>query len=111
MTWCVCVSVMMFERCVLLCGWVFLYDRCDDHMSRAAPLIDDAYCVDPCEHMRVKRTSTFPHLLTAPYTPQLIQAEGVDSLSVPELQSACRERGMRALGISEEGLRARLQQW
>mmetsp|Transcript_22388 Transcript_22388/g.67340 ORF Transcript_22388/g.67340 Transcript_22388/m.67340 type:complete len:167 (-) Transcript_22388:385-885(-) len=41
----------------------------------------------------------------------LIRSEGVESLSVQELQTACRERGMRALGISEEGLRSRLEQW
>eukprot|EP00037_Helgoeca_nana_P023930 m.249755 g.249755 ORF g.249755 m.249755 type:complete len:772 (-) comp26490_c0_seq5:789-3104(-) len=41
----------------------------------------------------------------------LIRAESVSSLSVPELQAACRERGMRALGISEDGLKSRLEQW
>eukprot|EP00053_Salpingoeca_punica_P018034 m.175280 g.175280 ORF g.175280 m.175280 type:complete len:743 (-) comp17344_c0_seq2:159-2387(-) len=41
----------------------------------------------------------------------LISQEGVASLSPAELQTACRERGMRALGISEDTLRERLQQW
>lgn len=41
----------------------------------------------------------------------MIMKEGVDSLSVNELQEACTARGMRALGISEEQLRLRLQQW
>eukprot|EP00041_Stephanoeca_diplocostata_P028149 m.788063 g.788063 ORF g.788063 m.788063 type:complete len:823 (-) comp23312_c0_seq2:324-2792(-) len=41
----------------------------------------------------------------------LIRKEGVDTLTVSELQELCRERGMRALGVSEEGLRQRLQQW
>ncbi|CAB1335730.1 unnamed protein product, partial [Coregonus sp. 'balchen'] len=44
--------------------------------------------------------------------PQLLIAEeGVDSLSVNELQAACRVRGMRALGVTEERLREQLQQW
>ncbi len=41
----------------------------------------------------------------------LIHAEGVDSLSDKELQQACRERGMRALGLSVDQLRGRLRQW
>eukprot|EP00039_Didymoeca_costata_P011640 m.164499 g.164499 ORF g.164499 m.164499 type:complete len:706 (-) comp15237_c0_seq1:277-2394(-) len=41
----------------------------------------------------------------------LILKEGVDSLSVAELQDACTARGMRALGISEEKLKSRLKQW
>jgi hypothetical protein len=40
---------------------------------------------------------------------QVIDKEGVESLSVVELQAACRERGMRAIGISRSGLEARLQ--
>jgi LETM1 and EF-hand domain-containing protein 1 len=36
----------------------------------------------------------------------MIAAEGgADVLSVQELQSACRARGMRAIGVSEERLR------
>ncbi|CAG2103897.1 unnamed protein product, partial [Medioppia subpectinata] len=42
---------------------------------------------------------------------QMIQKEGVDSLTVPELIQACRARGMRALGISEVRLRSQLSQW
>lgn len=42
---------------------------------------------------------------------KMIQAEGVNSLTVPELQVACRSRGMRAFGVSEERLRKQLQQW
>ncbi|KAK2489928.1 hypothetical protein MC885_021418, partial [Smutsia gigantea] len=41
---------------------------------------------------------------------QLIAAEGVDSLNVKELQSACRARGMRALGVTEDRLRDQLKQ-
>uniref|UniRef100_A0A1B6M0Q3 Mitochondrial proton/calcium exchanger protein n=1 Tax=Graphocephala atropunctata TaxID=36148 RepID=A0A1B6M0Q3_9HEMI len=40
-----------------------------------------------------------------------IKKEGVDSLTQGELQQACRARGMRALGMSEERLRAQLTQW
>ncbi|XP_067241886.1 mitochondrial proton/calcium exchanger protein isoform X5 [Chanodichthys erythropterus] len=42
---------------------------------------------------------------------KLIAEEGVDSLNVNELQSACRVRGMRALGVTEERLREQLKQW
>ncbi|XP_057358039.1 mitochondrial proton/calcium exchanger protein isoform X3 [Manis pentadactyla] len=42
---------------------------------------------------------------------KLIAAEGVDSLNVKELQSACRARGMRALGVTEDRLRDQLKQW
>lgn len=42
---------------------------------------------------------------------RLIQKEGIDSLNLSELQSACRARGMRAYGISEERLKVQLQEW
>lgn len=32
-------------------------------------------------------------------------------MSVAELQHACRQRGMRSLGLSEDRLRAQLKQW
>lgn len=41
----------------------------------------------------------------------MIKAEGIDSLTVEELQSACRARGMRALGLAEDRLRKQLAQW
>ncbi|XP_018495108.1 mitochondrial proton/calcium exchanger protein [Galendromus occidentalis] len=41
----------------------------------------------------------------------VIKKEGLDSLTVSELQAACRARGMRALGIPEEKLRYQLNQW
>lgn len=34
----------------------------------------------------------------------------MDSLNVNELQAACRVRGMRALGVTEERLREQLKQ-
>lgn len=42
---------------------------------------------------------------------KMIQKEGVDSLSLAEVQQACRSRGMRAYGVSEERLRSQLKQW
>ncbi|XP_063780876.1 mitochondrial proton/calcium exchanger protein isoform X2 [Pseudophryne corroboree] len=42
---------------------------------------------------------------------KLISDEGVDTLNVKELQAACRARGMRALGVTEERLREQLKQW
>lgn len=42
---------------------------------------------------------------------KLIAEEGVDSLNVNELQAACRVRGMRALGVTEDRLKEQLQQW
>lgn len=41
----------------------------------------------------------------------LIQKEGIDSLTVSELQSACQARGMRALGVPEARLKSQLGQW
>lgn len=42
---------------------------------------------------------------------KMIQKEGVDSLSLSEVQQACRARGMRAYGVSEARLRSQLKQW
>ncbi|XP_067378173.1 LETM1 domain-containing protein LETM2, mitochondrial isoform X2 [Channa argus] len=42
---------------------------------------------------------------------QMISAEGVTSMSVSELQSACRTRGMRSLGLTTDQLHVQLQQW
>uniref|UniRef100_A0A3Q2PAA7 Mitochondrial proton/calcium exchanger protein n=1 Tax=Fundulus heteroclitus TaxID=8078 RepID=A0A3Q2PAA7_FUNHE len=42
---------------------------------------------------------------------KLIAEEGVESMSVNEVQAACRVRGMRALGVTEERLREQLSQW
>ncbi|OQR71014.1 LETM1 and EF-hand domain-containing protein anon-60Da [Tropilaelaps mercedesae] len=41
----------------------------------------------------------------------LIKKEGIDSLTVQELQAACRARGMRSLGVPEAKLRYQLNQW
>ena len=42
---------------------------------------------------------------------QAIEKEGVDAMSVAELQQACKARGMRALGVSEGRLRRQLKSW
>ncbi|KAK3573888.1 hypothetical protein QTP86_032991 [Hemibagrus guttatus] len=42
---------------------------------------------------------------------KLIADEGVESLNANELQAACRVRGMRALGVTEDRLRDQLKQW
>ncbi|XP_074143379.1 LETM1 domain-containing protein LETM2, mitochondrial isoform X1 [Sminthopsis crassicaudata] len=42
---------------------------------------------------------------------EVIAKEGVNALSVSELQSACRARGMRSLGLTEKQLREQLTQW
>ena len=41
----------------------------------------------------------------------MIQMEGIDNLDADELQSACRARGMRSVGVSENRLRSQLKQW
>ncbi|XP_043924916.1 LETM1 domain-containing protein LETM2, mitochondrial [Protopterus annectens] len=42
---------------------------------------------------------------------EMISREGVNIMSVPELQAACRSRGMRSLGLTEEQLKDQLKQW
>ncbi|RZC40036.1 LETM1 and EF-hand domain-containing protein anon-60Da, mitochondrial, partial [Asbolus verrucosus] len=42
---------------------------------------------------------------------KMIQKEGVESLTLEEVQNACKARGMRAYGLSEERLRSQLRQW
>lgn len=42
---------------------------------------------------------------------RIIQKEGIETLNLSELQSACRARAMRAYGMSEERLRHQLQEW
>ncbi|XP_066570500.1 LETM1 domain-containing protein LETM2, mitochondrial [Amia ocellicauda] len=42
---------------------------------------------------------------------EMIAREGVAAMSVSELQAACRSRGMRSLGLTEDQLRQQLQQW
>lgn len=42
---------------------------------------------------------------------RLIQKEGINSLNLQELQIACRNRGMRAYGMTEERLKKQLLEW
>lgn len=42
---------------------------------------------------------------------RVIKREGVEDMDVRELQNACKERGMRAYGLSEKQLRSQLEQW
>jgi len=42
---------------------------------------------------------------------KVISNEGLESLSVPELQQACQSRGIRTIGVSEDHLRHELGQW
>ncbi|KAJ1833810.1 LETM1 domain-containing protein ylh47 [Coemansia sp. RSA 2711] len=42
---------------------------------------------------------------------KMISSEGIDSLSVPELQSACQSRGIRVVGVSPARMRDELEQW
>lgn len=42
---------------------------------------------------------------------QLIAAEGVDNLSLPELHQVCQSRGIRTIGVSPSRLRSELCQW
>ncbi|KAJ1939964.1 LETM1 domain-containing protein ylh47, partial [Linderina pennispora] len=42
---------------------------------------------------------------------KMIKAETIESLSVPELQSACQARGIRILGVSPARMREELAQW
>lgn len=41
----------------------------------------------------------------------MIQKEGVDSLTMSELQDACKSRGMGAYGLNENRLKQQLTQW
>ena len=41
----------------------------------------------------------------------IIAKEGVDNMTVAELQAACKDRGMRALGLTKEKLMKQLRQW
>lgn len=42
---------------------------------------------------------------------QLIDMEGINSLSVSELQNACQSRGVRTMGVSPSRLREELGTW
>lgn len=41
----------------------------------------------------------------------MIKTEGIDSLTISELQQACQARGIRSLGVSPARMRLELAQW
>ena len=45
------------------------------------------------------------------FPPQLITQEGVAHMRSWELQQACRQRGIRAYGMTDERLRKQLRLW
>ncbi len=51
------------------------------------------------------------HLRSVTHDDQRILWEGLYTLDKKELQEACRERGMRAMGLTKEGYRRQMQQW
>lgn len=42
---------------------------------------------------------------------ELISSEGVETLTIPEIQQACQARGIRTIGASPARLRSELSQW
>lgn len=42
---------------------------------------------------------------------RVIESEGIEALNFIELQNACKNRGMRAVGVSEDRLKRQLRQW
>ena len=64
--------------------------------------------IGPDSYLRFLLHLKLQHLIA---DDKLIESEGIDNLTVQELQIACRERGMRFYGVSIERLRSQLQQW
>ena len=56
----------------------------------------------------IRLSTVIFHLLNLLF--QLIKRDGIDSLTIAELQTASQARGMRALGMPEERLRSQLLQ-
>ncbi|KAJ2803824.1 LETM1 domain-containing protein ylh47 [Coemansia helicoidea] len=42
---------------------------------------------------------------------KMISGEGIDSMSVPEVQAACQSRGIKTIGVSPARVREELAQW
>lgn len=61
-------------------------------------------------HVSAANPWVFTVCNTAVLLLQMIAQEGVNSMSVAELQTACRIRGMRSLGVTEDQLRQQLKQ-
>ncbi len=51
------------------------------------------------------------HLRSVTHDDQRILWEGLHTLDKKELQEACRERGMRATGLTKDGYRRQMRQW
>eukprot|EP00729_Bicosta_minor_P004118 gene4118-14858_t len=75
-------------------------------LLKFSKLFDDVLTLDSLSHAHLV---AFAKLLGLPTMGT--SAEGIETMSVSALQDACRARGMRAAGISEEGLQERLSQW
>lgn len=75
--------------------------------------------VSMCKYMNINAFGTDPflrqqitnHLTELKKDDRLIAAEGVDSLTIPELQQAAQARGIRIIGTSPARLRSDLNQW
>ncbi|XP_065175966.1 mitochondrial proton/calcium exchanger protein-like [Sycon ciliatum] len=60
---------------------------------------------------RILRMNLRMKLQSLEYDDKLIRKEGIDSLSIKELQQACQARGMRAIGLPEDRIKEQLEQW
>ncbi|NXW40978.1 LETM1 protein, partial [Nyctiprogne leucopyga] len=89
------------------CFFVFLFGLC---------LYSQETCAQLCQNSALNKEENTFCIFKVPFLSQvvkelLIAEEGVDSLTVKELQAACRARGMRALGVTEQRLKEQLKQW
>ncbi|KAJ3387831.1 hypothetical protein HDU92_001783 [Lobulomyces angularis] len=75
--------------------------------------------ISMCRYMNINAFGTDPYLRQLIVNrldelkadDQLILSEGVDNLTVQELQTACQARGIRVIGASPARLRSDLHQW
>ncbi|PIO26199.1 hypothetical protein AB205_0083310, partial [Aquarana catesbeiana] len=65
---------------------------------------------DLCLLYTCVRSAKFDVFFFSPSGVQMISKEGVDNLTVAELQGASRTRGMRSLGLTEEQLKEQMKQ-
>ncbi|KAL3307773.1 letm1 and EF-hand domain-containing protein 1, mitochondrial, partial [Cichlidogyrus casuarinus] len=83
-------------------------DSLDSKNLKALCQLLDINTMGPANLLRIKLYMRVRQLKAED---QLISNEGVDQIPGFELQSLCRERGMRSLGLSEDRLRKQLSQW
>uniref|UniRef100_A0A5S6QT66 Letm1 RBD domain-containing protein n=1 Tax=Trichuris muris TaxID=70415 RepID=A0A5S6QT66_TRIMR len=86
----------------------------NEDLLKYSKLFEDEITLDSLSHEQLKALCLIVHL--KPMVKVLLRfyviaKEGIDSLTVTELQTACRARGMRALGLPASRLRAQLAQW